>query len=117
MLKLLADENVAPRVVEVLRKEKFDILSIVEKKLSGASDERILKLARRQRRIILTHDKDFGNLVHRPDQKHGGVILLRLRNQSPTNVIRNLTPFLRKIKSEKVKNRLVIFQEGKIRII
>lgn len=117
MLKFLTDENVAPRVVEALRKEGFNVLSIYEEKLSGISDEKILKLAQKEKRIILTHDKDFGNLVHKPYQTHGGVILLRLRNQSPQNVINHLIPFLKKVKPSKIKNRLVVFQERKIRII
>ncbi|MFH1894794.1 MAG: DUF5615 family PIN-like protein [Patescibacteria group bacterium] len=117
MLKILIDENVAPGVTEALRKEEFDVFSIYEKKLSGVSDEKILKLAKSEKRIILTHDKDFGNLIHQPSLFHGGVILLRLRNQSPQNVILYLIPFLKKIKTDKIKNRLVVFQEGKIRII
>jgi len=117
MLKFLADENVAPRVIKALRKAKFDVLSVFEEKLSGASDEKILEIARKEKKFILTHDKDFGNLIRQPYQFHRGVILLRLRNQSPKNVIRYLIPFLKKIKEDKIKNRLVIFQEGKIRII
>ncbi|MBI2041633.1 MAG: DUF5615 family PIN-like protein [Candidatus Nealsonbacteria bacterium] len=117
MLKFLADENVAYRVVEALRKEKFNVSSIYEKKLFGISDERILKLAREEKRIIITHDKDFGSLIHQPYQLHGGVILLRLKNQSPQNVIFYLIPFLKGIKIDRIKNRLVVFQEGKIRII
>lgn len=117
MLRILADENVAQRVVTVLRKERFDVLSIFEEKLSGASDEEVLKLAKKGKRIILTHDKDFGNLIHQPGLIHGGVILLRLRNQSSQNVVFHLIPFLKEIKNDRIKNRLVIFQEGKIRII
>jgi len=117
MLKFLADENIAPRVVEALRKEKFDVLSVFEEKLSGTSDEKILKMAQKEKRLILTHDKDFGNLIRQPYRSHSGVILLRLRNQSPQNVILHLIPFLKKIKIDKIRNRLVIFQEGKIRII
>ena len=116
-MKFLADENVAPRVITVLRKERFNVLSVYEEQLSGASDEKILGFAKKQKRIILTHDKDFGNLIRQPSQPPCGIILLRLRNQSPKNVINHLIPFLKKIKSEKIKNRLVIFQEGKIRII
>ena len=41
MLKFLADENVAHQVVEVLRKEKFDVLSVYEKEISGVSKESI----------------------------------------------------------------------------
>ena len=117
MFKFLADENIAPRVIEALRKEGFNVLSVYQEKLSRASDEKLLKFAQKERQIILTHDKDFGNLIHRPYQTHGGVILLRLRNQFPQNVISHLIPFLKKIKPQKIKNRLVIFQEGKIRII
>ena len=117
MFKFLADENIAPRVIEALRKSGFDVVSIYEEKLLGVTDEKLLKLAQKEKRIILTHDKDFGNLIHRPYQTHGGVILLRLRNQSPQNVISHLILFLKKIKPQKIKNRLVIFQEGKIRII
>lgn len=118
MSKFLADENIAPRVVLALRKENFDVLSIHEQKeLSGMSDENILKMAKNQQRIILTHDKDFGNLIRQPYQSQGGVILLRLRNQSPQNVIHHLIPFLKKIKPDKIKNRLIVFREGQIRII
>ncbi|MDO8436300.1 MAG: DUF5615 family PIN-like protein [bacterium] len=117
MFKFLADENIAPRVVDALRKEKFDVLSIYEEKLSGASDASILKLAQKEKRIILTHDKDFGNLIRQPHLPHSGVILLRLRDQSPQNVIIHLAPFLKEIKLNKIKNRLVVLQEGKIRII
>ena len=117
MFKFLADENIAPRVIESLRKEGFNVLSVYQEKLSRASDEKLLKFAQKQRQIILTHDKDFGNLIHRPDQTHGGVILLRLRDQSSLNVVYHLIPFLKKIKPDKIKNRLVVFREGKIRII
>lgn len=117
MFRFLADENIAPRVIDALKKEKFNVLSVYEKGLSAAPDEKILKTAQKEKRIILTHDKDFGNLVRQSYQSHGGVILLRLRNQSPQNVIHNLIPFLKEIKLDKIKNRLVIFQEGKVRII
>ncbi|PIU43879.1 MAG: hypothetical protein COZ91_01035 [Candidatus Nealsonbacteria bacterium CG_4_8_14_3_um_filter_39_7] len=117
IMKFLADENIAPRVVLVLRENGFNVTSICEEKFSGASDEKILKLAQKQKRIILTHDKDFGDLIHQPFQPPCGVILLRLRNQSPDSVINHLIPFLGKIGLEKIKNRLVILCEGKIRII
>jgi len=117
MLRFLADENIAPRVIEALKKEKFDVSSVYEIGLSATPDEEILKVAEKEKRIILTHDKDFGNLVRQLYQPHGGVILLRLRNQSPQNVILYLIPFLKKIKFDRIKNRLVIFQEGKVRII
>lgn len=117
MLKLLADENIAQRVVGHLRQEKFNVLSIYEENITGISDEKILKIAKKQKRVVLTHDKDFGSLIHQPYQPHGGVILLRLRNQSPKNVVFYLIPFLKNTRPNKIKNRLIVLREGKIRII
>lgn len=117
MFGFLADENVAPRVIDALKKESFNILNVYEIGLSEAPDEEILKAAQKEKRIVLTHDKDFGNLIRQPYLSHSGVILLRLRNQSPGNVICHLIPFLKEIKLDKIKNRLVIFREGRVRII
>jgi predicted nuclease of predicted toxin-antitoxin system len=116
MPKLFADENIAPRVVQALKNNQFDIVTVYEENLVSALDEQILKIAQKQNRIILTHDKDFGNLIRQSYQQHGGVILLRLRDQSPGNVILHLIPFLKQIPANKIKNRLVIFREGQTRI-
>lgn len=83
----------------------------------GFPMKKSLNLLKKQKRIILTHNKDFGNLIRQPYRLHSGVILLRLKNQSPQNVINHLIPFLKKIKLDKIKNRLIIFQEGRVRII
>ncbi|NQU82356.1 MAG: DUF5615 family PIN-like protein [Parcubacteria group bacterium] len=116
-MKFLTDENIAPRVVTALRGEGFDVLTVSEAKFSSAPDEKVLTLAVKQKRVILTHDKDFGSLLHQLQPPPCGVILLRLRNQSSRNVVKHLIPFLKKIQPEKVKNKLVVFQEGKVRII
>jgi len=116
-MKILVDENIAWRVVDVLRKNGHDVLSIHEEGLSGSSDEIILKIAIKQQRIILTHDKDFGGLLHDLSQPLCGVVLIRLKNQRPDNVIENLLPFLAKVKIAQIQNRLVVLQEGRVRII
>lgn len=117
MLKFLADENISPRVIDALKKEGFDALSVYDINLSAAPDEKILKIARKKNLTIITHDKDFGNLIHQFHQSHSGIILLRLKNQSPQNVILHFIPFIKKMGANKIKNKLVIFQEEKIRII
>lgn len=45
-------------------------------------DEDILAFAVRDDRIVITNDKDFGELVFRDRRPHRGVILLRLANRS-----------------------------------
>ncbi|TSC78126.1 MAG: hypothetical protein G01um101433_413 [Parcubacteria group bacterium Gr01-1014_33] len=74
-----------------------------------------MEFARRERRIIVTHDKDFGNLVRFPVRTHPGVILIRLRNQSPLNALAYLLKLLRAGKN--LSGKLVLIREGEYRII
>lgn len=48
----------------------------------GASDETVLDLANREAAILLTSDRDFGELVFRQGRVHSGVILIRLSGLS-----------------------------------
>ena len=112
MSKFFADENIAPRVIRALRAEGLQVIGVYEADLVSAPDEEILKAAQKESAIILTHDKDFGNLIRQPDQLHGGVILLRFRNQSPNNVIKHLIPFLQAIKEKNLQNKLIVMREG-----
>ena len=83
MTKLLADENVPLKAVEALRRKGVDVVSVIE--LSpGLKDREVLDLANREGRIIVTFDKDFGELVVRERARVKGLILLRFR-RDPRN--------------------------------
>ncbi|MEN8120515.1 MAG: DUF5615 family PIN-like protein [Bacteroidota bacterium] len=56
---ILADENIDYRIIKALRNNKIDTYSICESN-SGISDEQVIELAREQKLIILSEDKDFG---------------------------------------------------------
>jgi predicted nuclease of predicted toxin-antitoxin system len=75
-MRFIADESVDRAVVECLR-EKYDVLYIAEA-FPGVSDKRILALCHRLKSILITADKDFGELVYRFGRHHYGVILYRL---------------------------------------
>ena len=83
---LLADENFPLDAVAALQAAGHDILWI--RTLSpGMSDRDILKLAQTERRIILTFDKDFGELAfHNRLPSSSGIILFRLKFASPAEV-------------------------------
>lgn len=116
MISFIADENIAPGVIKFLRESDFDILSVSEEKFNGYDDEKILKLAIKQKRIIITHDKDFGALIHQPNRRHSGVILLRFKNQSPQNVIYHLSNFFKKIDLKNTKNKIIVIKEDLTKI-
>lgn len=62
-MKFLADENIGLGVIEPLRNLGFDVQSVLEKQ-TGISDTKVLSLANKGNRILITTDKDFGKLVY-----------------------------------------------------
>lgn len=83
----LADECVASSLVRELRGAGHDVLYIAESAAS-LSDVEVIALASQEGRLLLTADKDFGELVFRRGQAVPGLILLRV---DPEN-----GPFVRK---------------------
>ena len=116
-LKFLTDENISPSLVKTLRNKKYDVKDIKEEKLFGTSDTEILKLAYKENRVIITHDKDFANLLGYSLIKHKGVILLRFLNQSPRNVIKSFVPILKQLKESKIRDSLVVISDDYLKII
>ena len=76
-MKFLADENFDRPVIFALRMAGFDVLSVSES-FSNAVDEVVLSKANQENKILLTADKDFGELVFRLKLISTGIVLLRL---------------------------------------
>jgi predicted nuclease of predicted toxin-antitoxin system len=76
-MNLLADESVDRSIVERLRQDGYDVLYVAEMAPS-ISDEAVLNEANALQAVLLTADKDFGELVYRQGRIHFGVILIRL---------------------------------------
>jgi len=79
VLKVLADENIHSEIITYLKDKDCDVLAVVqEKSLAGSPDYRLVQVAERQERIIITADKHFGQLVElHAKRKKVGLILLR----------------------------------------
>jgi predicted nuclease of predicted toxin-antitoxin system len=82
-VRFIANENIAASVIAGLRARGHDILAVREE-MRGAPDRLVLDTARSDSRIVLTHDKDFGELAFREGLPvECGVILLRLAGADP----------------------------------
>ena len=77
-MRFLLNENMSGTVIRALRERGHDVLSAKES-LQGLPDEDVLARAQRERRLVVTQDKDFGELAFRARLVAGcGVILFRL---------------------------------------
>jgi len=78
MTRWIVNENVSSTVIRTLRERGHEVLSVKES-LRGAGDPDILARAQADDRVVLTHDKDFGELAFRFGlPADSGVVLLRL---------------------------------------
>lgn len=79
---LLADESVDRRIVDRLRLDGHDVTYVAEIEPS-IPDDLVLDRANAAESLLVTADKDFGELVFRQRRVHSGVVLLRLAGLSP----------------------------------
>ncbi|HEY3853704.1 MAG TPA: DUF5615 family PIN-like protein [Verrucomicrobiae bacterium] len=90
-MRLCANENISEDCVSKLRQIGHDVLWIRES-APGCTDEEVLIRAHREERLLITFDKDFGQLVfQRGAQASHGIILIRItQSSSPASVDRIL---------------------------
>jgi predicted nuclease of predicted toxin-antitoxin system len=81
-MDFLVDESVDRQVVERLRQEGHEVLYVAEME-PGLRDDDVLEVANQRSALLLTADKDFGELVFRLRRMSKGVVLLRLAGLSP----------------------------------
>lgn len=82
-MRLLADEGIDKQIVDYLRKEGH-IVSYIAEIEPGIPDDVILEMANKENTLLLTADKDFGELVFRLRRLSRGVVLVRLAGLSST---------------------------------
>ena len=85
-MKLIADENFPRAAVKALRDSGLDVLWIAETS-PGLRDEDVLELSVASSRILITFDKDFGELAFRANlTAECGIVLFRVWPQDPTEM-------------------------------
>lgn len=112
-LKFLADVNVERGIIELLRNLGFEVQWVADLD-KFMEDEQVLKLAAKESRILLTNDKDFGQLVFRQKKEVGGVILFRVKGQD-TGLKKHLLKRLLEGHEDKLKGYFVVVTEDKFR--
>ena len=113
-LRFLADENCDFTVVRALRAAGYDVLAVSEL-MTRSVDRELIEQAGRERRILLTEDKDFGWLVFASHTDSPGVILLRF----PGNARQALAQTVARVVEEQVEKlagAFVVVEPGQIRI-
>ncbi|HNS10724.1 MAG TPA: DUF5615 family PIN-like protein [Candidatus Ozemobacteraceae bacterium] len=85
-MKFLANENIPLASIKLLRQAGFTVDAIVEDS-PGVSDEEVLLRANREASVILTFDRDYGELVFRKKMAlPAGLVYFRMTPKSPDEI-------------------------------
>lgn len=113
-MNFLADESVDAPIVAALRADGHDVHSVAELEPS-IPDEEVLQLAEKNKSILLTSDKDFGELVYRRAQISSGVVLIRLSGLSLDSKVEIVLEVIRDHVDE-LTNAFTVVSAGMVRI-
>ena len=113
-LRFLVDVNVGLAVAVSLRDSGHDVV------FAGDVDWRMpdadmLSLAHDERRIILTMDTDFGELVYHSEQPQAGVLLLRMPGANREDKIRVVQEIVNRY-GDQLPGHFSVYQQGRLRI-
>jgi len=114
-MRLLADESCDFAAVRALRIAGHDVLTVSEVS-PRADDARVMELAVRGRRVLLTEDKDFGQLVYADRRATAGVILIRFPATARAS-LGNAVVQLVAARGNQLSRRFVVLQPGRVRIV
>src|SRR5438105_2311183 len=83
-MRFLLDESAELRLRNFLRDQGHDATAIAHDYLASLTDDQVLAIARTEKRILVTNDRDFGELIFHHRRAHVGVIFFRLSDQAIT---------------------------------
>lgn len=112
---LVADVNIASRVVQFLRSQGMDVVSACEEDWGSYEDEDILAAAHAMNRFVLTHDSDFGTLVVHQKHPSTGIVHLRPGGRTAAEVIADLQDLL-EMQVDWTPPLIAVYQDGRLRL-
>ena len=106
-MRFLLDESVDARLAATLRARAHEATVVGIDHPNSLPDEDVLAIARREGRVLITNDRDFGELVFKEGHLHSGVLYFRLSTTLFSQVERRLVEVLER-HGDRIEDFMVI---------
>ncbi len=113
-MRFLADESRDFAVVRALKSAGFDVTAVRDA-MPGAEDVEVIEMAVRESRVLLTEDKDFGQLVFASSAQSSGVVLIRYPANARKAMARSIVE-LASNEEHKLEGRFAVVQPGRVHV-
>src|SRR3989339_1946056 len=93
-MKVFANENLFELIIDYLREIGHDVISVREG-LSGISDDEVYQMACKEKRVIITMDKDFSRIFRFPPEKCGGILMVKIYKRTVEETLKIFKKYYR----------------------
>jgi predicted nuclease of predicted toxin-antitoxin system len=115
-MRFLFDQSADFRLIPHLRQLGHDVHVISRNYPPGLPDEDVLEIARKERRVLVVADRDFGELIFQRGLAHAGVIFFRLPGAKLQTKIEQLNTVLADHTDDLKRGEFLVVTPGQIRI-
>lgn len=84
--------------------------------MSRADDPQIVKLAKKDNEVIITHDLDYGDILALSGERNPSVLIFRVKNTHPSHLMSLLDKYLEKLLESYEKGAITIIEDAGVRI-
>jgi predicted nuclease of predicted toxin-antitoxin system len=113
-MRFVADESVDGNVVRALRSAGHEVMYIADE-MSSTNDPDVLAFAVGRNEVLLTEDKDFGEIVHNRRHQHAGVVLMRMNAMPPLDRVAR-TLMVISVHEARLKNAFTVISARRVRV-
>lgn len=114
-IRFIADVNIEKVLIDYLIDNGYNIKWIPDYNRKMLDDE-LLELANREKRILITNDKDFGEITFLQRKLSIGIILIRVKGQKAEDKVKLFKKLLHNY-SDKLLNHFTVITKEKIRFV
>jgi predicted nuclease of predicted toxin-antitoxin system len=115
-MRFLLDQSADFRLIPPLRRLGHDVSAISREHPHSLADEEVLAIARREKRILVVADRDFGELIFHQGLPHVGVLLFRLPGAPLPTKLERLTTVLESHAEALARGEFLVVTPGQIRV-
>lgn len=111
-MRFKLDECIPEEAVEAFRVRGHDAETVRGQGRAGETDAELIELCRRERYVLVTADRGFGNIIEHPPRETSGIVLMRLRPYNFASVLASAAALLDYVDAQEtggsLQGRLVI---------
>ena len=117
MLKILVDEDMPRPTARLLQSHDINAIDLRDIGLKGSTDAEVFAYAQEHEMVLISRDREFGNILKYPLGTHAGIIWVNLPSTFMRHQILDAVErFILEVQRDKLRNNLTIVEVGRYRI-